>query len=108
MANKEKDEANDNGVETNKGHKSDMKSTRKSVIKEQYKRRLRRQIWLTNQRGIDVEIENDIISSGLLSVYTISKLVYDLCYKLIYDLFSQYKKNQFQRHKYFVNHLQPI
>ena len=41
MANKEKDEANDNGVETNKGHKSDNKSTRKSVIKEQYKRGLR-------------------------------------------------------------------
>lgn len=41
MANKEKDEVNDNGVETNKGHKSDMKSTRISVIKEQYKSRLR-------------------------------------------------------------------
>ena len=41
LANKEKDEVNDNGVETNKGHKSDMKSTRISVIKEQYKSRLR-------------------------------------------------------------------
>ena len=50
LANKEKDEVNDNGVETNKGHKSDMKSTRKSVIKEQYKSRLRDKYgWQSNE-----------------------------------------------------------
>lgn len=57
MANKEKDEANDNGVETKKGHKSDMKSTRKSVIKEQYKRRLRDKYGWPINKGLMLKLK---------------------------------------------------
>ena len=41
MANKEKDEVNKDKYEADKGHKSDIKATRKAAIERLYNRRLR-------------------------------------------------------------------
>ena len=41
MANKEKDEVNKDKYEADKGHKSDIKATRKAAIERPYNRRLR-------------------------------------------------------------------